>query len=121
MNGEKWLQLNKIENVYVSLHAREKMQRATNYHPPLEYALECIEKAQYKTIDEVIQLGFSPNYHGRKKRNIESFYFYMTVEHVELIAVIQKKAHYGTFDAVWITTLIHDAESLNRKKLANPD
>lgn len=121
MNGKKWLQLNRIDNLLISTHAREKMLDSTNYMPSLDMCQEYLDNAQYQTIGEIYKLGFAPNYVGRKLKNIESFYFLFKIEHVDLIAVIQKKVSSRDFDAVWVTTLYHDKESLKRKQRRNPE
>jgi hypothetical protein len=107
VNGKKWLSLNKMESIYISRHALERIYNYSRISLTEEEANEQFMKAKIIKDKDLAIRGYRYDYNNRKKREGQTFHFIFYrngVEYVPVVCLENSKVS-------WVTTLVQNKVS----------
>ncbi|MCX7934917.1 MAG: hypothetical protein N3A66_06620 [Planctomycetota bacterium] len=109
ITGEKFLALNNAAEMIISEHALARMAEGRGEAVDETRALREFLSARQVRSKEIFLLGYRPNYHGRLKQGMKSWYFRLEANSIEQIAVIGQREPDGKI--VWLTTYTRNAQT----------
>lgn len=113
-NGEKFLQLNKKNELVSTYHAYNRLTDILNKELTDEEITELFLTAKQLTIKEMAALGYRPSYGKRKKKGENSWYFKNTVNTKEIVFVVSQTKNEDNL--IWITTYTPNKMTLEFRK-----
>lgn len=107
--GETFLQRSSATEFTISGHALDRIGERAGFRPTKALAHVWFERSRQLSYDEMVALGYRPNYCGRLKKGQPSWYFRFFVFNEEMIAVVNPAGKPGEY--VWVTTYGRDVET----------
>lgn len=110
VSGRKFLDLNKQAQIRFTVHALKRLSERTRVWPELVEVLELFENAQQIKYEDLLNLGYRPNYRGRKDQGQQSWYFQFKHCGIEFVAVIATGRD-DEKEMTWVTTYSPSAQT----------
>lgn len=108
ISGRNFLRVNETEDFTITRHALERLRERSGKAVAPEAAEAAFEASRQRRHQELMLLGYRPNYRGRLRDGIRTWYFSFAVEGQEMIAVVQQEETSGKM--IWVTTYGSEGE-----------
>jgi len=119
IDGERFLELNRKETLWISRHAMCRMSEFAGWKVPVEMLEAVFMRARQLKIGQIAALGYRPRYGDRLAAGVKSWYFRFVFLGREMIAVVSQMADSG--ELVWATTYCRDGQNDALQSLSYAD
>ena len=102
VNGKKFLDLNRCDEIKVSGHALDRLYKRTGVGLTARQAAGLFTTARQLRPFDLVALGYRPRYGRRRHLGQETWYFLMSIAGREAISVVTRDRVTGQL--VWATT-----------------
>lgn len=102
INGRRFLELEKATSFRITGHAIDRLKEYSGERYEEDEAQYLFFHSEQVSFQIMRELGYKPDFHQRKRKGVQSWYFRFFENHQEFIAVISEGEYLGEFK--WVTT-----------------
>lgn len=118
MTGAKFLELNKVDELsYYSAHASEKLAVITDRMLSFDELAGIFRQARLVKYEKLWNMGYRPNYLGRKEHGEDTWYFMAKIRGYEFVIVVGRN---NKSNLSWVTTLLPDRQTIMQRIVLEP-